>query len=58
MDKVLKHEFKDGVLKVSANVDTNNDGEAAVKLSLEIDLAEVGDEAWEGILKRRAEKKA
>lgn len=55
---MLKHEFKDGKLIVSANVDTNNDGQPVAKLELVIDLAEIPEEALAAILKKRSEKKA
>lgn len=55
---MLKHEFKDGKLIVSANVDTNKDGEPVAKLELVVDLAEIPEEALSAILKKKAEKKA
>lgn len=55
---MFKYEFKDAKLIVSANVDTNNDGQPVAKLALEIDLAEIPDEALSAILKKKAEKKA
>lgn len=54
----LKHEFKDGKLIVSAEADTNNDGQPVASLKLEVDLAEIPDEVLGAIVKKKSEAKA
>lgn len=54
----FKYEFKDNKLVVSAQADTNNDGQPVASLNLEIDLAEIPDEVLGAIVKKKTEAKA
>lgn len=42
----------------SAELDPNGDGQPVAKLTLEIDMMEIPDEAMSAVLKKKAEKKA
>lgn len=55
---MFKYKFEDAKLIVSAEVDTNKDGQPVAKLAFEIDLAEIPDEAMAAILKKKSEKLA
>lgn len=52
----MEYEFKDGKVLVSAKLDSNKDGQPSAKLSLEIDLTEMSEEALHLILKKKAAK--
>ena len=52
----FEYKFEGSKLVVSAIADSNNDGEPVAKLNLEIDLAEIPDEALDAISKKKSAK--